>query len=164
MIDLLSGIIALLLDASKNLAAKTIQGDQLQEGAEYTLNEKTNDISVLEDSLSNCVDAIGSTHQGDDTASKTFALAMIKIWADTSVNSRISKLCGKLYYHFLKLGVPYQREHPDMISQLHPKIAIYLGLCALKIMKICISYSCAAKVVVERAITCFASFSRSDLH
>ena len=153
MIDLLSGIIALLLDAGKNLAAKTIQGDQLQEGAEYTLNEKTNDISVLEDSLSNCVDAIGSTHQGDDTASKTFALAMIKIWADTSVNSRISKLCGKLYYHFLKLGVPYQR-----------KIAIYLGLCALKIMKICISYSCAAKVVVERAITCFASFSRSDLH
>ena len=110
MIDLLSGIIALLLDAGKNLAAKTIQGDQLQEGAEYTLNEKTNDISVLEDSLSNCVDAIGSTHQGDDTASKTFALAMIKIWADTSVNSRISKLCGKLYYHFLKLGVPYQRN------------------------------------------------------
>ena len=109
MIDLLSGIIALLLDAGKNLAAKTIQGDQLQEGAEYTLNEKTNDISVLEDSLSNCLDAIGSTHQGDDTASKTFSLAMTKIWADTSVNSRISKLCGKLYYHFLKLGVPYKR-------------------------------------------------------
>ena len=155
MIDLLSGIIALLLDAGKNLAAKTIQGDQLQEGAEYTLNEKTNDISVLEDSLSNCVDAIGSTHQGDDTASKTFALAMIKIWADTSVNSRISKLCGKLYYHFLKLGVPYKREH---------QIAIYLDLYALKPMKICISFSYTAKVVVERVITCFTSFSRSDLH
>ena len=109
MIDLLSGIIALLLDTGNNLAPKTIQREHLQGAAESTLNENTNDISVLEDSLSNCLDAIGSTHQGDDTASKTFSLAMTKIWADTSVNSRISKLCGKLYYHFLKLGVPYKR-------------------------------------------------------
>ena len=107
MIDLLCGIIARLLDTGNNPTAKTVQRDQLEGTAESTPSENTNDISVLEDSLSNCVDAIGSTDQGDDTANKTFALAMIKIWADTSVNSKISKLCGKLYYHALKLGVPY---------------------------------------------------------